>query len=161
MVVVSLFWRTFFLLAALLMGSMLAWLMTLRALDFAPRAIQAAQQIASQVNLSRAALMHTDPIARVSLIKAMAEQEGLRILPREPTDQFQPFDHDSLSERIAQELKNLLGPATVVARSVNGVEGLWIGFQINGDPNWLQLDRERFNPASNKTWVIWLLTIGG
>jgi two-component system osmolarity sensor histidine kinase EnvZ len=161
MVVVSLFWRTFFLLAALLMGSMLAWLLTLRALDFAPRAIQAAQQIASQVNLSRAALMHTDPIARVSLIKAMAEQEGLRILPREPSDQFQPFDHDSLSERIAQELKSLLGPATVVARSVNGVEGLWIGFQINGDPNWLQLDRERFNPASNKTWLIWLLTIGG
>ena len=160
MVVVSLFWRTFFLLAALLMGSMLAWLMTLRALDFTPRAIQTAQQIASQVNLSRAALVHADPIARVSLIKAMAEQERMRILPREPSDQHLPFDRDSLSQSIAEELTKILGPSTVVARSVNGVDGLWVGFEINGDANWLQLDHERFNPASNKTWLIWLCTIG-
>ncbi|MEO5794720.1 MAG: ATP-binding protein [Rhodoferax sp.] len=161
MVVVSLFWRTFFLLAALLMGSMLAWLATLRALDFTPRAIQTAQQIASQVNLSRAALMHVDAIARVSLIKTMADTEGVRIVPREPKDQFLPFDSDALSERVAEELKSILGPATVVARSVNSINGLWVGFDINGDANWLQLDRERFNPGSNKTWLIWLLTIGG
>ncbi len=161
MVVVSLFWRTFFLLATLLMGSMLAWLATLRALDFTPRAVQTAQQIASQVNLSRAALMHVDAIARVSLIKTMADTEGVRIVPREPKDQFLPFDNDALSERVAQELKSILGPATVVARSVNGINGLWVGFDINGDANWLQLDRERFNPGSNKTWLIWLLTIGG
>jgi two-component system osmolarity sensor histidine kinase EnvZ len=161
MVVVSLFWRTFFLLAALLMGSMLAWLATLRALDFTPRAVQTAQQIASQVNLSRAALMHVDAIARVSLTKTMADTEGVRIVPREPKDQFLPFDNDALSERVAQELKRILGPATVVARSVNGINGLWVGFDINGDANWLQLDRERFNPGSNKTWFIWLLTIGG
>jgi len=42
----SLFWRTFFLLALLLAGSILAWLQTLRALEFEPRAIQTAQQIA-------------------------------------------------------------------------------------------------------------------
>lgn len=161
MVVVSLFWRTFFLLAALLMGSMLAWLATLRVLDFTPRAVQTAQQIASQVNLSRAALMHVDAIARVSLIKTMADTEGVRIVPREPKDQFLPFDNDALSERVAQELKSILGLNTVVARSVNGINGLWVGFEINGDANWLQLDRERFNPGSNKTWLIWLLTIGG
>jgi two-component system osmolarity sensor histidine kinase EnvZ len=161
MVVVSLFWRTFFLLAALLMGSMLAWLATLRALDFTPRAIQTAQQVASQVNLSRAALIHVDAIARVSLIKTMADTEGVRIVPREPKDQFLPFDQDALSERVASELTTLLGQDTVVARSVNGQQGLWVGFQINGDANWLQLDRERFNPGSNKTWLIWLLTIGG
>ena len=148
-------------LAVLLMGSMLAWLATLRALDFTPRAVQTAQQIASQVNLSRAALMHVDAISRVSLIKTMADTEGVRIMPREPIDQFLPFDNDALSERVAQELKSILGPSTVVARSVNGIEGLWIGFEINGDANWLQLDRERFNPGSNKTWLIWLLTIGG
>ena len=36
------------------------------------------------VNLSRAALVHSDAIARVSLIKTMADQGGVRILPREP-----------------------------------------------------------------------------
>ena len=160
MVVVSLFWRTFFLLAALLMGSMLAWLVTLRALDFTPRAVLIAQQIASQVNLSRAALTHVDAIARVSLIKAMADTEGVRIVPREPKDQFLDYTSDSLSERVALELKNLLGSTTTVARSVNGVDGLWVGFEINGDANWLQLNRERFNPGSNKIWLVWLLTIG-
>ena len=68
LVVVSLFWRTFFLLALLLMGSMVAWLLTLRALEFTPRAIQTTQQIASLVNLSRAALVHADGIGRISLI---------------------------------------------------------------------------------------------
>jgi len=83
-VALSLFWRTFFLLALLLIGSILAWLQTLRALEFEPRAIQTAQQIASLVNLSRAALIHSDAIARVSLVKTMKEQEGVRIVPREP-----------------------------------------------------------------------------
>ena len=159
-VVVSLFWRTFFLLALLLMGSMLAWLLTLRALEFTPRAIQTAQQIASLVNLSRAALMHSDSIARISLIKTMAEQDGVRIVPREPTDQYLPLDDDALSQRIAAELQQQLGPETVVARSVNEKTGLWIGFVINGDANWLHLDRERFNPGGGKTWLIWLLTTG-
>ncbi|HQY39241.1 MAG TPA: two-component sensor histidine kinase, partial [Giesbergeria sp.] len=74
----NLFWRTFFLLSMLLVGSILAWLQTLRALEFEPRALQTAQQIASLVNLSRAALVHADGIARVSLIKTMADQEGVR-----------------------------------------------------------------------------------
>ena len=59
----SLFWRTFFLLSLLLIGSIVAWLQTFRALEFEPRAVQTAQQIASLVNLSRAALVHADPIA--------------------------------------------------------------------------------------------------
>ena len=87
-VALSLFWRTFFLLALLLIGSILAWLQTLRALEFEPRAVQTAQQLASLVNLSRAALIHSDAIARVSLIKTMTEQEGVRIVPREPGDTF-------------------------------------------------------------------------
>jgi len=161
MVVVSLFWRTFFLLVALLMGSTLAWLATLRTLDFAPRAVQTAQQIASQVNLSRAALMHVDAIGRVALIQTLADTEGVRIVQREPQDQLLPFNRDGLSERVAQELKTILGPTTVVAGSVNGIRALWVGLDINGEANWLQLDPGRFNLGSNKTWLIWLLTIGG
>ena len=44
----SLFWRTFFMLALLLIGSTVAWLQTFRALEYEPRAIQTAQQIASR-----------------------------------------------------------------------------------------------------------------
>src|SRR6476661_3808111 len=116
----SLFWRTFFLLSLLLIGSIVAWLQTFRALEFEPRAVQTAQQIASLVNLSRAALRYSDAIARVSLIKTLAEQEGVRILPSKPTDVYVVFDSASLDERVAEELVSRLGPGTVLASSVNG-----------------------------------------
>lgn len=154
----SLFWRTFFLLALLLIGSILAWLQTLRALEFEPRAIQTAQQIASLVNLSRAALIHSDAINRVSLIKTMTEQEGVRIVPREPGDTFEPFDTDALGQRISLELSARLGPGTVVANSVNQTEGLWVGFSIDGDNYWMLTDRARFNRTAGRTWMIWLMT---
>jgi len=154
----SLFWRTFFLLGVLLVGSILAWLQTLRALEFEPRTLHTAQQIASLVNLSRAALVHADAIARVSLIKTMADQEGVRILPREPGDRFEDLDPSTLGQRLTEELTRRLGPDTIVAQSVNGEKGLWVGFTINGDPNWLLMDRSRFSPAGGKTWLIWLIT---
>jgi two-component system osmolarity sensor histidine kinase EnvZ len=157
---INMFWRTFILLAVLLLGSMLAWLKTMRELEFEPRALQTAQQIAALVNLSRAALQYADPIARVSLLKAMAEQERVRIAPHEPKDSFVPLDDDALSRRIVAALESRLGAGTVVASSVNGEPGLWVGFTINGDPNWLQTDRERFNPGSSRTWLVWLLTTG-
>ena len=73
-VALSLFWRTFFLLAILLAGGVFAWTQTLKALEFEPRAVQAAQQIASLVNLTRAALRSTDGINRVALVKSIATQ---------------------------------------------------------------------------------------
>ncbi len=156
----NLFWRTFFLLSVLLFGSILAWLQTLRALEFEPRALHTAQQIASLVNLSRAALVHADPIARVSLIKTMADQEGVRILPREPGDRFELLDNSDLGLRLTEELTRRLGTGAIVAQSVNGEKGLWVGFTINGDANWLLMDRSRFTPAGGRTWLIWLVTAG-
>ena len=155
---VSLFWRTFFLLAALLLVSILAWLQTLRVFELEPRAVQTAKQISSLVNLSRAALIHSDSIARVSLIKTMTEQEGVRILPREPDDRFEPFDDDVSAQRISTELAARLGPGTVVANSVNGAPGLWVGFTIDEDGYWMLADRSRISPPVGKTWIIWLVT---
>lgn len=154
----SLFWRTFFLLALLLIGSIMAWLQTLRALEFEPRAFQTAQQIASLVNLSRAALIHSDAIARVSLIKTMTEQESVRIVPREPNDRFEPFDSDALGQRIALELSTKLGPGTELANSVNQEDGLWVGFTIDGDNYWMRTNRDRFSRPAGRTWIIWLIT---
>ncbi len=152
----SLFWRTFFLLALLLLGSILAWLQTLRTLEFEPRAMQTAQQLASQVNLSRAALIHADAIARTSLLKTMSDQEGVHIVPREPTDRYIAYAADTISHEIAQALTTRLGPGTVIASSVNAQPGLWIGFAIDGDDYWLLTDQDRFSPAGGKTWIIWL-----
>lgn len=153
----GLFGRTFFLLAALLLVSILAWLQTLRVFELEPRAVQTAQQIASIVNLSRAALIHSDSIARVSLIKTMTEQEAVRILPREPDDHFEPFPDDGLGQRMTQELASRLGPDTVVATSVNDEPGLWVGFTIDEDRYWMLTDPTRLNPPVGQTWIIWLV----
>ncbi|MEO7938138.1 MAG: ATP-binding protein [Burkholderiaceae bacterium] len=153
----GLFGRTFFLLAALLLVSILAWLQTLRVFELEPRAVQTAQQIASIVNLSRAALIHSDSIARVSLIKTMTEQEEVRILPREPDDRFEPFPDDGLGQRMTQELETRLGADTVVATSVNNEPGLWIGFTIDEDRYWMLTDPTRLNPPVGQTWIIWLV----
>lgn len=155
---VSLFWRTFFLLAMLLLGCIIAWLQTFRALEFEPRAIQSAQQLASLVNLTRAGLVHADAIARVSLVKTIADEERVRIAPREPGDTYLLYNTDSLSRRISEELKARLGAGTVVARDVNKTPGLWIGFNIDSDPYWLQTDPSRIELVAGTTWLIWLGT---
>ncbi|MGV3494064.1 MAG: ATP-binding protein [Ramlibacter sp.] len=154
----SLFWRTFFLLSLLLIGSIVAWLQTFRALEFEPRAVQTAQQIASLVNLSRAALVHADPIARVSLIKTLADQEGVRISPREPSDKFSPLAGSAMDQRIVDELVGRLGNGTVMAASVNNEQGLWVGFKIDKDDYWMLLDRTRFSQVGGRTWLVWLIT---
>ncbi|NML85626.1 sensor histidine kinase [Polaromonas sp.] len=154
----NLFWRTFFFLALLLFGSIVAWLQTYRALESEPRAIQSAQQLASLVNLSRAALRYSDSIARVSLIKTLADEERVRIAPREPKDKFDAFVNDEFGEQISRELKARLGPGTVVAGSVNGEKGLWVGFSIDGDAYWILTDPSRVGPSRSSIWVIWLLT---
>lgn len=155
---ISLFWRTFFLLALLLVGSVFAWTQTLLETELEPRAIQTARQIASVVNLSRAAVMHSDAIARVSLFKTMKDEEHLTIRPREPKDVYEPLEPSYLNGHVVDVMKSRLGPDTVVAGSVNQVEGLWIGFSIDKDRYWLQTDRDRFEQSTGQTWTIWLLT---
>lgn len=153
----SLFWRTFFFLAVLLLGCIVAWLQTFRALEFEPRAVQSAQQLASLVNLSRAALKSSDSITRVWLIKTLADQEGLLISPREPRDKFERFVNDPFSERIGDELKARMGEGTVVAKSVNGVPGLWVSFSIDEDSYWLLTDPTRLGSMKSGTWLLWLV----
>ena len=154
----SLFWRTFLFLAVLLVGSIVAWLQTFRALEFEPRAVQSARQLASLVNLSRAALKYSDSITRVWLIKTLADEEGVRISPREPGDKYQLFVNDPFGQRIGDELTSRMGKGTVVAKSVNGVAGVWVGFNIDGDSYWLLTDPSRLGPLQSGTWLIWLIT---
>jgi two-component system osmolarity sensor histidine kinase EnvZ len=152
-----LFWRTFFLLSLLLVGSIVAWLQTFRALEFEPRALETAHQIASLVNFSRAGLRYADPIARVSLIKTLDQEEGVRIQPREPGDRLEPFSGSRMDRAIARELVQRLDAGTVVASGVNGEPGLWVGFRIDEDAYWLRLDRARFAQVGGRTWLIWLV----
>ncbi|HET9821839.1 MAG TPA: ATP-binding protein [Burkholderiaceae bacterium] len=152
----SLFSRTFFLLALLLGAGIFAWVQTLRSLEFEPRAVQAAQQMASLVNLSRAALRYTDGINRVAVVKTMTDQESIRVAPREPGDRWEPFEVDRFTRRVGAELRSRLDPDTVVASAVNGQPGLWVGFRIENDPFWLMADTARVVPLTPSTWFVWI-----
>ncbi|KKW68968.1 histidine kinase [Lampropedia cohaerens] len=154
---VSLFWRTFILLSALLITTILAWLLSFRALEFEPRTLHTAQQIATMVNLSRVGLMHTDPISRVSLLKALSEQEGMRIQPHEPADTFELLNDSPLGIQLTQEIRKRLGEETLVARSVNGTPGLWVSFRLGDDYTWLLMDSSRLTPVEGRTVVFWLI----
>ena len=154
----SLFWRTFFFLALLLVGSIVSWLQTYRALESEPRAVQSAQQLASLVNLSRVALRYSDAIARMALIKTLADEEQVRITLREPGDKFELFQRNKLGQMTTEELKLRLGGSTVVASSVNGEKGLWVGFAIDKDAYWLKTDESRLGPSRGSAWLIWLVT---
>ena len=152
----SLFWRTFCYLALLLAVSVVAWFQTFVALEFQPQALQSARQVASMVNLTRAALEHSDPIARVSLVKTLVDEERVRIAPREPGDTHLPYATDRFTRQIAIELTSRLGADTIVARSVNGFEGLWVGFTMERESYWLLLDPQRVAGIHRRTWLIWL-----
>jgi len=154
----NLFWRTFFLLGVLLAGGVFAWVITLRQLEFEPRAVQAAQQIASLVNLSRAALRYSDGINRIAVVKTMSEQETVRVLPREPKDQWEPFETDRFTRLVAADLRARLGEETILARTVNNQTALWVGFQIENDPYWMQAEYARLEPLTPSTWFLWVIT---
>jgi two-component system osmolarity sensor histidine kinase EnvZ len=152
----NLFWRTFVLLALLLTGGVAAWVQTLRQLEFEPRVAQAAQQLASLVNLSRAALQYSDGINRIAVIKTMSEREAVRILPRSKDDRWEPLETDRFTRQVGAELKSRLGDDTLLARSVNDEPALWIGFTIEQDPYWLQADYARVEPLTPSTWIVWV-----
>ncbi len=152
----SLFWRTFFWLAVMILCSSLAWLQVFRTQEFEPRILRNAHQIATVVNLSKTALQRTDAIARVALLKMLADEEDLSIQTREPGDRIEPFSRSGMESRLAHEMVKRLGAETVIASRVNGVSGLWVGFQIEQDGYWLQMDPERLQPLGGSSWMSWL-----
>ncbi|MGQ9724309.1 MAG: ATP-binding protein [Tepidimonas sp.] len=154
----SLFWRNFLLLTGLLLLSVLTWFQTFRTLEQEPRALQSAQALASLVNLTRAALIYTDPVARVALVKTLVDEENVRIAVRDERDTYTPFEASTPGHRVAAALVERLGPGTIVAREVNGFDGLWIGFAIEGEKYWLLADPSRLEAVRGRTWLAWLAT---
>lgn len=153
---ISLFWRTFFLLAGLLAACTAAWVQIAIEIESEPRAQQTAQQISSMINLSRTALVHADPIYRMSLIKTMAKQEGVRIWPKEVSDVIASPSKDTVNKRLRWALTQKLGSETIISSSVNGEPGLWVSFVIEGDEYWLLADPSRLTPVTSRAWLLWL-----
>ncbi|MCV2354189.1 HAMP domain-containing protein [Paucibacter sp. B2R-40] len=157
----NLFWRTFALLALLLAGGVLAWQQTFKVLEAEPRALEAAQQLAGLVNLSRVALADTDSINRVAVLSSLARSETVQVRVAEAHDRWQPYDTSAFAKQLAAEMRGRLGPDTVVARSVNEAPGLWVRFSIGEDAYWLQTSARPFSiAASASSWWLLIALIG-
>ncbi len=142
---ISLFWRTFLLIALLLLLSMALGLGLLRQLDPTPPEQNLAWELASAVNLTRNALITAQPNKRRDLLADLQREEGVRIVPLEDNDQVQAWLPAHNRQRIEEAVRKLLGAETVLATQVNQQRGLWVSFVIEGDRYWLVLPEQRLS----------------
>ncbi len=152
----NLFWRTFAWLALLLAGAVMAWQYTFKALEAEPRALEAAQQLAGLVNLSRVALERSDSINRVAVIKSLARGDTIRVQVAEPTDRWRPYAVTPFGKQLSAELQRHLGDDTVIARTVNASDGLWVRFIVGQDAFWLRTSAAPLSVALSSNWW-WVL----
>ena len=117
----GLFWRTYLLILLLLAASSAAWLQSFRLFEREPRAQQLADQLVSIVNITRSALLYSDPIVRLALLADLADSQGIRIAPLEQSDVVRPFPDDPVADRARVRVLQALGPRTRLASEVNGV----------------------------------------
>ena len=153
----SLFWRTFLLILLLLAASTLAWLQSFRVFEREPRAQQLAQQVISIVDITRSALLYSDPALRLTLLADLADNQGIRIVPLEPTDKVRSFADLPFLQRARERVQQELGPGTRIAADVNGVPGLWISFSIDTDQYWVHIERDPLARDIGTQWIGWAL----
>jgi len=151
----SLFWRSFLLIAGLVVACLLLMLQLIRLSEPAAAEQRLAWEIASVVNLTRSALVSAQPERRARLLAELARDEGVRITPLEAGEQAASLEPPARARVLLAHLRGLLGPGTRLAGSVDGERGLWVSFDIDEDPYWLGLDPERLARQSDPSW--WVL----
>ena len=151
----TLLWRSVLLIAALLAVAQLAWLQIFRASEVEPRALQAAQQVVSVVNLTRAALVTADAGRRFALLDELAEREGIQIYAGAPGETVSPLPDRPFLRIIESQLRRQLGPQTRLALEREGIGGLWVSFRIDNDEYWVLLPRSRIEGREPLRWIGW------
>ncbi len=149
------FWRTFLLLTLLIGASLAAWFQSFRIFERTPRAQQIAQTIVSVVNVTRSALVHSDPAKRTDLLADLASNESIRIYPLEPTDVTDALRDTASNALMLDYVRARLGRDTRMVRSVNGIEGLWVSFSIEDDDYWVAFERDRLEVVGGLQWLGW------
>jgi len=152
---VSLFARSFLLIALLIVTAVLASFQIYRMYEREPRSRELAQQTVSAVNLTRAALVSADPYRRRQLLIDLNDMEGLRVYPATASEKLEPLPDDPLLERVKAQVRAELGGDTRFARSRDGEEGFWVSFFIDVDEYWAMLPAERFRLALGFRWIGW------
>ncbi len=149
----TLFTRSFLLIALLILASAAATVQLYRVYEREPRARELAQQTVSIVNLTRAALVNADPVLRRNLLVEINEREGIRLAPLTGGEVLEPLPAEALFDLVSRKTKLALGAQTRFAYARDKVEGFWVSFTIDEDDYWVMLPRERFEPSIGLEWL--------
>ena len=152
----TLLWRTFLLIAALILASVAAYFQIFRVYDREPRARQVAQMVVSVVNLTRAALVSARADLRRELLVELSEREGIRVYPAEPGEHvIEPPADRPMVQLALEEIRRQLGDDTRFAFEREGLRGFWVSFRIEDDEYWVMLPRERLERQFALQWFGW------
>ena len=155
----SLFARSFLLIALLIVTAVLASFQIYRMYEREPRSRELAQQTVSTVNLTRAALVSADPFLRRQLLIELNDTEGLRVYPATASEKVEPLPDEPLLERVEARVREALGGETRFASERDGEDGFWVSFFIDSDEFWVMMPWERFEPAFGLQWLGWGLAL--
>ena len=108
----SLFARSFLLIALLVVTSLIVSLAILRAYQREPLAAELSRQTGSIVNLTRAALINADPEKRLGLLRELSDMEDIRVYAASPGEALEPMPNEPLLNRVAQLVHVMLGERT-------------------------------------------------
>ena len=158
--------RSVLLIALLLVLAHIAWLQIFRISTLEPRARQVSQQIISSVNITRAALVSAEPAKRYALLGELAAREGVQIHVAKPDDVLTPLPQNEFYELVESELHAQLGVETQFSLTRNGVVGIWVSFDIDGDSYWMLLPETYLVDDASLRWLGWgalvlLLAVAG
>jgi len=162
----SLLWRSFLLIAALMLLSVLAWFFIFTQYEREPRARQLSQLIVSVVNLTRTALIAARPEARMDLLRELSDREGIHLYPAEDDDRVAELPDRALLRRVQELLREAMGPATRLTMEREGENALFVSFTIDDEAYWVALPRERAERYLPAQWLGWgaaalLLSLAG
>ncbi len=162
----SLLWRTFLLIAVLMLLSVLAWFYIFTSYEREPRARQLGQMIVSIVNLTRTSLITARPEARIHLLRELSDREGIHIYPAEADDRIAPLPERPFLRRLEALVREQLGDTTRLALERDGEQALFVSFSIEDDAYWVALPRERLERHFPLQWLGWgaaalLLSLAG
>jgi len=151
----SLLWRTFILLAVLVLATSVGLFEIFRAYEIEPRARQISQNFVSIVNLTRTALIASQPERRRELLSELAEREGIQVYLAEPGERIVPPGDRSLVRLVSELVRRELGQDTRIALERNGRRGFWLSFHIDDDEYWVRAPGERIERQIALRWLGW------
>jgi len=151
----SLLWRTFILLAVLVVATTAAWFEIFRASEIEPRARQISQNLVSIVNITRTALVNSQPELRRELLSELAEREGIQVYTAELGERLAPPADRPVLNLALELARQELGESTRFAGEREGKPGLWLSFHIDDDEYWLRIPRERVERQIALRWLGW------